>query len=55
MESYGKTANIKDSSTAFVINKYIKIIDENKGIINKEVEDEVISDKWSIISIGNKQ
>jgi len=43
MESYGKTANIKDSSTAFVINKYIKIIDENKGIINKVVEDEGLS------------
>ena len=43
MESYTKTANIKDSSTAFVINKYIKIIDENKGIINKFVEDEGLS------------
>lgn len=43
LESYKKTSNIKDSSTAFVVQKYVAIIEENDLIINKTVEDKVVS------------
>lgn len=42
-ESYKKTSNIKDSVTAYVVNKYINTIEENDFIINKAVQDEVVS------------
>lgn len=43
LESYNKTAKIKDSATAFVVNKYIDVIKENNNLINKDVEDKVVS------------
>ncbi len=43
LESYRKTSKIKDSTTAFIINKYIGVIEENKLIVNKVVEDKVVS------------
>lgn len=42
-ESYKKTAKTKDSATAFVVSKYIEIIDGNKGVIDNKVKDEVVS------------
>ncbi len=42
-ESYKKTAKTKDSITAFVVDKYIDIIDENKGKIDDRVKGEVLS------------
>ena len=42
-ESYKKTSNVKDSITAFVVTKYINIIEENKLIINDNVKDKVLS------------
>ncbi len=43
LESYKKTSNIKDSSTAFVVKKYISAIEENDLVVNKAVEDKVVS------------
>ena len=42
-ESYKKTAKAKDSATAFIVDKYIGIIDENKGKIDDKVKDGVLS------------
>lgn len=43
LESYKKTSNTKDSSTAYVVQKYVSAIEENDLIINKTVEDKVVS------------
>ncbi|WP_333657064.1 hypothetical protein [Tissierella praeacuta] len=43
LESYRKTSKTKDSTTAFIINKYIGVIEENKLIVNKVVEDKIVS------------
>ncbi|WP_353095749.1 hypothetical protein [Tissierella praeacuta] len=43
LESYKKTAKVKDSTTAFVMSKYLNVIEENKLIINKNVEDKIVS------------
>lgn len=51
LESYKKTANIKDSVTAHIVNKYINVIEENDLIINKAVQDEVVSLVNEAISI----
>lgn len=37
MESYKETALIKDSSTGFIVGKYINLIDQNQGIIDDEI------------------
>lgn len=42
-DSFKKTAKVKDSATAFVVNKYLEIIDENRGIIDDSVRDQVLS------------
>lgn len=42
-DSYTKTSKTKDSATAYVVNKYIEIIDKNKGIIDNTVKDKVVS------------
>lgn len=43
LESYKKVSKVKDSATAFVVSKYINVIEENDLIINKSVEDMVVS------------
>ncbi len=43
LESYKKVSKVKDSATAFVVSKYINAIEENDLIINKSVEDMVVS------------
>lgn len=42
-ESYKKTSNVKDSVTAFIVTKYINLIEENELIINENVKDKVLS------------
>ncbi len=37
MDSYKQTALIKDSSTGFIVGKYIKLIEENDNVIDDEV------------------
>lgn len=43
LESYKKVAKVKDSVTAFVVSKYIDAIEENDLIINKDVQDKIVS------------
>ncbi|MDR7855419.1 hypothetical protein [Tissierella sp.] len=43
VDSYEKTINTKDSVTAFVVSKYLDVIEENKYIIDKSVTDNVLS------------
>lgn len=43
LASYNKVAKVKDSATAFVVNKYIDTIKENNLIINKAVEEKIVS------------
>lgn len=43
IKSYINTANVKDSVTAYVIGKYINVIDNNKGIVNQDVTDKALS------------
>lgn len=38
MDSYKQTALIKDSSTAFIVGKYIAVIDSKQGVIDDEVK-----------------
>lgn len=42
-ESYKKTAKAKDSATAYVVNKYLELIDKNKGIIDDTIKEAVVS------------
>ena len=43
IDSYRKTSKIKESSTAFVVNKYLSSIEDNNLIINKTIGNSVIS------------
>lgn len=42
-ESYKDTAKAKDSATAYVVSKYLDLIEKNKGVIDNTVKDEVLS------------
>lgn len=42
MDSYKRTALIKDSSTGFIVGKYIVLIDENQGEIDQNIKDQAL-------------
>ena len=43
LNSYKKTANIKDAITSFILNKYVNLIEENDYIVNQTVKENVLS------------
>lgn len=43
LKSYKKTADVKDSVTAFIMRKYINIIEENEFVINNVVKESTLS------------
>lgn len=43
LKSYKKTADVKDSVTAFIMRKYINVIEENEFIINDVVKESALS------------